>query len=367
MNTLSHKSKEEIYKCSKCGLCQSVCPLFLATKNELLSPRGRFIVLNNHINNGVKLSKDFLKNLDFCLNCNLCKEFCPSSIDTYSIITELKQLYSKKSFSLNIKMFYILMSFIKNIYRFFPFKSFFIGSFYDALFDVKISRKKSKKSRSAINQKVVFFEGCYNKYINPSDKNAVLNTLEELGFEVKTISKCCGYSLLSDGNIQKFKSNIQKIISLIPNDCKYIICSCDTCYETLKRAKQYVLDMDFDSKIIRFDEFLKLNNITSINVSDSFYFQPLMRNKKNSYFTDTQIIAKKGLCSLMKNFFWLRYPMFSKKFANKLNFSQVKNNEISIVTTCNLSKLGLIKLLNNKKIKNKVYSFSEFFALKKPN
>lgn len=366
MNTLSHKSKEEIYKCSKCGLCQSVCPLFLATKNELFSPRGRFIVLNNHINNGVKISKDFINNLDFCLNCNLCKEFCPSSIDTYSIITELKQLYSKKSFSLNIKMFYILMSFLKNIYRFFPFKSFFLGSFYDALFDVKVKRIKYSKS-SLTKGKVLFFEGCFNKYINLSDKNAVLNTIEELGFEVKTISKCCGYSLLADGNIEKFKSNIQKIISLIPNDCKYIICSCDSCYETLKRAKQYVSDIDFDSKIIRFDEFLMLKNITSINVPDSLYLQPLIRNKKNSYFTEIQIIAKKGLCSLMENFFWLRYPKFSSELANKLDFSQVENDKIPIVTTCNISKFGMIKLLNNKKIKNVVYSFAEFVSLKKPN
>ena len=73
--------KEEIYKCSKCGLCKSVCPLYLLTKNEMYSPRGRFILLNNILSNNLRPSKSFIKNLDFCLNCNLCKDFCPSNID----------------------------------------------------------------------------------------------------------------------------------------------------------------------------------------------------------------------------------------------------------------------------------------------
>ena len=40
---MNDKIKEEIYKCSKCGLCKSVCPIYLATKNEMYSPRGRYI------------------------------------------------------------------------------------------------------------------------------------------------------------------------------------------------------------------------------------------------------------------------------------------------------------------------------------
>ena len=82
--------KEEVYKCSKCGLCKSVCPLYLATKNELYSPRGRNILLNDFFSMGKKLSKKFINELDICLNCNACKEFCPSAIDSASIYISLK-------------------------------------------------------------------------------------------------------------------------------------------------------------------------------------------------------------------------------------------------------------------------------------
>lgn len=366
MQSISQKSKEEIYKCSKCGLCQSVCPLFLVTKNELFSPRGRFIVLNNHINNGVKLSKEFIKNLDFCLNCNLCKQFCPSAIDTNAIITELKEKSSKKSYSFifNVKFFYLKYGILKYVYRFSPFKSFFIGSFLDELFDVKI--KRIKASKSSLNKgKVVFFEGCYNKYINGSDKNAVLNTLSQMGYEVKTISSCCGYPELSGANITSFKKNIQKIISSLPSDCEYIICSCDTCFETLKRAKQYVCDIDFDSKLIRFDDFLQLNNYSVERESNTYYFEPLIREEKNQYINKFEILSKKGLFSLMENFFFFRYPKISKKIAKQLDFSQIDNGEKNIITTCNITKLGLKRILDLQNKKNKIYSFAEYIQNKK--
>lgn len=363
---ISQKSKEEIYKCSKCGLCQSVCPLFLATKNELFSPRGRFIVLNNHINNGVKLSKNFIKNLDFCLNCNLCRAFCPSAIDTKAIITELKTMYSKKSFGfvLHIKFFYLICAILKYIYKFFPLKSIFIGTFIDELFDVKV--KPVKVSKSLLKKgKVVYFEGCYNKYINSSDKNAVLNILTDMGFEVKTLSSCCGYPLLSDADINGFKKNIQNMIQSIPDNCNYIICSCDSCFETLKQAKQFVGDVDFDSKLITLDEFLIKNEYQNPIDYSTLYFKPLQRENKCDIFKEEQTFNKKGLCSLMENFFWFRFPQFSKKLAKQFNLSLIKNDDIPIITTCNISKIGLMKILKLKNKKNRIYSLSEYLQNKK--
>ena len=104
---MAKKNGSIVYKCSKCGLCRSVCPVFLATKNEMFLPRGRFIVLNNHINNSAILHKSFINQLDVCLNCNLCKDFCPSDIDSNKIFTEVKSKYDYKygmiPFSLKLK------------------------------------------------------------------------------------------------------------------------------------------------------------------------------------------------------------------------------------------------------------------------
>ena len=231
--------KDEVYKCSKCGLCKSVCPIYIATKNEMFLPRGRFILLNNFFNNGKKFSKQFIRNLDICLNCNLCKDFCPSGIDSVSVYSSLK----KRSifFELKINLFFMCSS----------------------LFNFK---KKIYPSKSEFTEKILYFEGCFNKYIDPSDRNASIEIIQKLGFKVeKIISQCCGYKYLSSANMKKFKENATNIIEKCNGDFSYIICSCDSCFETLSKFQ----NSDFTSKLITLDKFLELNHIKFDMISDS--------------------------------------------------------------------------------------------------
>ena len=55
------KFKKDINNCSRCGLCQAVCPVFQETKNDCTSPKGKFTMLNELLNNGEKPSKDLKK------------------------------------------------------------------------------------------------------------------------------------------------------------------------------------------------------------------------------------------------------------------------------------------------------------------
>ena len=56
--------EEEIYKCSRCGLCQSVCPVFKATLNECAVSRGKFNILNGIIKGDLTFSNKEKKYLD---------------------------------------------------------------------------------------------------------------------------------------------------------------------------------------------------------------------------------------------------------------------------------------------------------------
>ena len=259
MNDLNEFNiKEEVYKCSKCGLCKSVCPLYILTKNEMYLPRGRFIILNNIFKNNSRPSKELIKNLDFCLNCNLCKDFCPSSIDTVKILTFLKDKYNfNYSFFKFSTLYFIYLNFMR-ILRFlhyiFPLKK----NYFNSLFDEKVERKHNFNKKS---DSVILFEGCFNKYINHSDKNAAANIIERLGYNVKYIKKCCGYPYLSEGNISAYKNNIEKILNSIKDiDYKNIICTCDSCYTNLLKASEYcIINENIIKKIITFDKFLEIN------------------------------------------------------------------------------------------------------------
>jgi len=78
---------EDIYKCSKCGLCQSVCPVYKATGLETTVSRGKFTLLNGIINGKLKFNKKIAKNLELCLGCKACYDFCPSGISAEEIIS----------------------------------------------------------------------------------------------------------------------------------------------------------------------------------------------------------------------------------------------------------------------------------------
>ena len=86
----------ELNKCSQCGLCMSVCPLYEETKNDCSNARGLCAMLNGVIKKELEFDETVLKYLDRCLknkNCNKCKNFCPSGIDLQIIFDSAKEFY----------------------------------------------------------------------------------------------------------------------------------------------------------------------------------------------------------------------------------------------------------------------------------
>lgn len=351
--------KEEIYKCSKCGLCQSVCPVFIATKNEMYLPRGRYNVLNNFYNNNKPLSKKFINDLDICLNCNECKRFCPSSINSYKIFTEIKSennyKYSFISFSSMYKFFLRAFCIDRFIYKIFPFKSIFINTIVDSLYDVKV--KKHKPNKNVEKSNVVYFQGCMNKYLNSSDKNATVNILEKLGYNVLKInSLCCGLPYLSDGNIKAFRKNAEKIKKQIPENIQYIVCSCDSCYETLKQA-------GFDDKLIRLDDLLKIKNIEIPRNENAVYHKPINREDESIVSSYIQKINEKGACALTENFLLVKHYDIAAELVRNNFYKKEKINDKIIITTCNIAALGLKIGSCITKSNAKVYTLAEYINL----
>ena len=87
--------KENIHSCSKCGLCQAVCPIYKITGNDCTVSRGQFIMLRGLIKGDLKMSAKLNRYLDLCLKCGACSKFCPSGIDVVDIITSAKAEFFK--------------------------------------------------------------------------------------------------------------------------------------------------------------------------------------------------------------------------------------------------------------------------------
>jgi len=72
---------KELNKCSKCGLCQTVCPIFKETFNECDCPKGKIIMLEGVMKGNLKLDEKIIHYLKKCDDCNLCKNSCPAGIN----------------------------------------------------------------------------------------------------------------------------------------------------------------------------------------------------------------------------------------------------------------------------------------------
>lgn len=90
-----------IENCNGVGACRKVgtgtmCPSYMATRNEDDSTRGRANVLRDALNGrmpGGLTSRDVYDVLDLCLECKACKAECPSQVDMAKIKYEFLQHY----------------------------------------------------------------------------------------------------------------------------------------------------------------------------------------------------------------------------------------------------------------------------------
>ena len=87
--------KDQIQKCSQCGLCMSVCPIYQNTKNDCANARGLFSMLNGIIRGDLEFDETVEKYLSMCEKCDKCKNFCPSGIDIPTIFQIAQEHYKK--------------------------------------------------------------------------------------------------------------------------------------------------------------------------------------------------------------------------------------------------------------------------------
>ena len=77
---------ELLRQCIQCGLCLPHCATWLATGNEVQSPRGRLLLLgelvrtSNTNTDTVTVPDAFLQAFDQCIGCRACETACPSGV-----------------------------------------------------------------------------------------------------------------------------------------------------------------------------------------------------------------------------------------------------------------------------------------------
>jgi len=342
--------REDIHRCSKCGLCQAVCPIFQLTGNECSVSRGQFIMLDGVVKNKLKMNKNINKYLDLCLKCNKCSEFCPSEINVVDILLSAKYQYFKNSFS-------------GKLYSFLESKLIFnsLLNFADSVSSLFFKKKKSK----TFDKKAVYFGGCISK-IRPDIDNYIIKLLNRMEIEVFEIDfNCCGMPFLTTGNLDRFKEQAEENISRLPDDFDYFITDCASCEWAWRQYSKYIDKPELTDKLSK----INYKSIYDLILENNIQFSS-KKHKKVTYHkpchekTDIKNILEKVENIEYKQmdgydeccgFAGFEHPE-SLKTIHKLMRSKRENIKKSgaqiVLTTCVgcLSALKFISLFTGKKV-----------------
>lgn len=382
--------KEEINKCSKCGLCQSVCPIYKLTGNDCAVSRGKFVMLDGVLKGDLKLSRNINKYLDLCLKCDKCSNFCPSSIDVCKILETAKYNYEKNTlwgkfiFFLETKyVFGNLLKLFKIIINSHPLRK------EKQLIASEASNRDVEAEANKL--KLLYFKGCVNNIFPQTDK--FLHKLFD-NSDVEIIEKifdCCGLPFLSSGNLERFEEVKKHNLELMNCDFDYILTDCASCESTLKSYFQstkndvgqenptYDLSLRTSEKNVAMPSFISLGELIA-NQNIKFKFEKPIK------------VTFHKPCHLENDDFWLKIIencenveyVKMKDYDECCGFSgefAIKNHKISmqiskqkaqnaintgadyVITTCPACVLGLKQGMLGIKKSPKVLSLSDFLNL----
>ncbi len=225
-----------IEMCNGVGACRktltgTMCPSFIATREEEHSTRGRANALRSIISGALphkELTSERLYDvLDLCLGCKACKAECPSNVDMAKIKYEVLAHYrNANGLPLRNRLFGEIGSLAVLGSTFAPFSNWATNNpiskwiaekilgvdrrrdmptFVNRTFE-KWYRKRQSPYTS--DKKVVLFHDTFMNFSEPDIGKAAVRVLEAAGFEVIIPDKrCCGRPLISEGMLDKAIEN----------------------------------------------------------------------------------------------------------------------------------------------------------------
>src|SRR5574344_3027927 len=341
--------KDDINKCSKCGLCQSVCPIYKITGNDCTVSRGKFAMLEGVLKGNLILNKNIDKYLDMCNKCGKCKDFCPSGIDAVKIFETAKYEYAQTNLFSKLIFFIESKLIFNNILNFF------------SLFNSEKSVHASEKQI-----KLLYFKGCANKIL-PKNEFALKKILKNYN-NVEIIEKdfgCCGVPFLSSGNLKRYEEVKEKNSQLMKGIYDYIITDCASCEDAIKQyeAEIPVINiMDFLVKYKKkfiFNKPLKVTFHKPCHLKNTDFLKPILELCENVKYVEMKDFDE---CCGFSGEFAIKNPGLAYKIMQNKTKNVLDTDADIVLTLCPACIIGLRTGLTGKKNAPKVMNFVEFLS-----
>lgn len=231
--------------CSACGICNDVCPVYRASREEWTGPRGKVSILKQW-NEGALNGSEIADYLKLCVQCGRCARACPAGIPLADIFKEVLASLSA-GMTIPQRLFYTwphifdllqtplaLAQSLSRQENFFGSKiAAAVGDKFPPLSPILFSAGKSRPSGK--KARIYFFRGCVTRRMVPGLARSVIAALESANYEVITSARevCCGGSCHSGR--KKEKSLAQHNLELLSRlEFDYLVTSCPACLKAIR-------------------------------------------------------------------------------------------------------------------------------------
>ena len=250
-----------VYRCNKCGLCISTCPVYQQILMEAASPRGKVQVVKNYLEGNLELSKRFKEIILTCLLCENCVVNCPSGVRHDHVFTDLRgELVRRYGLDWKKRLIYKLLTNEKFLHSFSVFaklgRNWLLETFAKGMRigNIPVERLPKVNAKPFRDQfdgvilpdgeakgRVFYFTGCFTNYFAGDVGQAVVNVLKKLQLEIEIPSRqdCCGLAVILSGEEDLPIKNVEKNISILTRkEIDAVLVDCATCGAAFK--KEYI-------------------------------------------------------------------------------------------------------------------------------
>ncbi|CAA9532921.1 MAG: Fe-S protein, homolog of lactate dehydrogenase SO1521 [uncultured Thermomicrobiales bacterium] len=279
--------------CNGAGVCRklkagTMCPSYMATKDENDTTRGRANALRNALAGRILDRTDFASKetygvLDLCISCKACKTECPSSVDMAKIKTEfLAHYHERHGTPLRARVFGHIHTISKlsaplapvaNLALKTPLASPImraLGVHPERRLSPFVRRtfvhrwrqhQESRPANRSTRGKAVYFHDTFATYNYPRIGLAAVQLLEAAGFEVVVEERraCCGRPMLSKGLVDAARKVAKRNVSLLAPYAKQgipIVGTEPSCILTLRDEYRDLLPNDPDVAAVAAETFM---------------------------------------------------------------------------------------------------------------
>ncbi|HDH57362.1 MAG TPA: (Fe-S)-binding protein [Bacteroidetes bacterium] len=365
----------EVEKCTSCGLCKDVCPVFALSLREAESPRGKINLLRALMEEDLDPTSEGVDIFNRCLLCYACQDACPAGVKTERVWISAREIlanevgrpFSKSFFLRRVLPAPRVWNIALGLGRILPGgdDSFRIrGMQLPRPAGERINRLLPEvlEPRTQHTGSVAFFPGCLLSEVFPHIGLKAAEILANLGYRVITPADrvCCGAPAFNNGDLTTGRKLAERNLEIMTSlDVDAVISPDATCggafmheWDLLFPAgslwrKTY---LDFREKVRDYGEFL-LRLLSSrsvvetrpleyqVTIHDSCHLSHLQHKadvprKLLSFIPGIQIIESKqsDLCCGFGGSYSVLYPHDSRAIARrKLEYLRTDDEAMIVV------------------------------------